>query len=570
MNDFLHRLSADPDGGFDGQGLDYIEFDARIARDPDCPPASIAAYMALAAFADMENHVTLTAESVAGWSSEVRHAMLPYRKTIAACMGRNPKTFDRAVIDLVGREVLIVQPQQNPDHPGAPDANLYHLTDRERWARQMLERAASQTRESPLLGADGQPVPRVRRTPGIDFVKLDARIACFGGRSPNYKAVYAAVASFVNLHSRAVTERPPTIRELMACTGLGRTAVTDALAQMRADGLLLMRDQYAPADEGGGRLASSYALLDGRLWRARAAAREDREIAQMTGGYGHHADGGMDTTRTGVWTPAGQGYGHHADITKRSSENRDGEPLPDARRASTGGKARDPRAARADKPATKGGSAPDRNKKPRTSTIRTAPSRPVPGEELVFAAIDALGVSKHPAVKVPPLRRAVRDLLSAGRSTDHALARINAGWWKAGAPERVASGEIRGPVGYLATILSSRDCERPDCERGLLLASGEECTACGLRAAERQADRARRHLEEQTAELDGAGQPAAGKRSQPGSDRRRAGGEATWKCQAPGPGGFGAGVCGRPGLGTPPPLLMCPDCLDDLQRALGR
>ncbi|MFG2845940.1 hypothetical protein ACGF12_22640 [Kitasatospora sp. NPDC048296] len=570
MTDLLTWLSTGADGTLACNGLDYIEFDVRIARDPSCPSTSRAAYMALAAFADMEHHVTLTAEAVAGWSREVRQALLPYRKTIAACMGRSANTFDRAADDLVQREVLIVTPQQDPNHPGAADANLYRLVDRERWARQVLERAANPAPTLPLLGADGRPVPRVLRTPGIDFIKLDARIVTFGGRSPNYKSVYAAIATFVNLNSRAVTERPPTIRELMACTGLGRTAVTDALAQLRADGVLLMKDQYAPKLEGGGRLASSYALLDGRLWRARAAAREEREIAQFTGGSTHQPDmGGLPTTRMGVYPPAGQGSTHHADIIKRSSENRRGEPLPDARRASTGGKAREPRAARAAKPAAQVGSADDRTKKPRTKTIRTTPSRPVPGEEVVFAAIDALGVSKHPALRVPPLRRAVRDLLSAGRTTDHALARIDAGWWKAGVPERIAKGEIRGPVGYLATILSRQDCEMADCERGLLLGSGEECRACGLRAAERAADRARHHLEEQTPDLDTAGE-GSGNREPASREDEGSAGPVTWRCQAPGPDGFGAGVCGRPGRGTPPPLPMCPDCLSDLHRALAR
>ncbi|MGV9268121.1 hypothetical protein ACWDRR_26050 [Kitasatospora sp. NPDC003701] len=567
MTDFLVQLSTGADGALDCNGLDYIEFDVRIARDPSCPATSKAAYMALAAFADMEHHITLTAESVAGWSPERRHALLPYRKTVAACMGRTANTFDRAVADLVGREVLIVQPQQNPDHPGA-DANLYRLTDRERWARQVLERAANPPQTHPLLGADGRPVPRVLRTPGIDFIKLDARIATCGCRTPNYKAVYAAIASFVNLTSRAITERPPTIRELMACTGLGRTAVTDALAQLRADGVLLMKEQYAPKLEGGGRLPSSYALLDGRLWRARAAVREEREIAQFTGGSTHQPDrGGLPTTRTGVYPPAGQGSTHHADTINRSSENRDGEPLPDARRAATGGKAREPRAARTPKPAARCGSAADRTKKPRTKTIRTAPSRPVPGEETVFAAIDALGVSKHPALRVPPLRRAVRDLLSAGRTPEHALARINAGWWRAGAPERVASGEIRGAVGFLATVLSRQECERPDCERGVLLASGEECRACGLRETERQAEAARRRLEEQTVDQDAASAGAVADVPVAAGQAGTAG-PVTWKCQAPGTEGLGAGVCGRPGRGTPPPLAMCPDCLDDLQRAL--
>ncbi|MEU6973608.1 hypothetical protein AB0A71_38980 [Kitasatospora aureofaciens] len=509
MTDFLTSLSTSPDGRLVCTGLDHIEFDIRLARDGSCPTTTKAAYMALAAFADIEHHTTLTIESAASWSAEVRHRLLPYRKTIAACMGRSVWTFDRAVDDLVDRQFLLVTPQGSPDNPAVPDANLYQLTDRERWARQLLERAHNRT-PAQILGPNGQPLPRVLRTPGIDYVKLDARIVCIGDRSPNYKAVYAAVASFTNINSRAVTDRPPTIKELMACTGLGRTAVTQALAQMRKDGLLATQDNYLPASKGGGKTASSYFLLDARLWRARAAAREADELHSFTGGSVHHADEGVCTTRTGVCAPHGPGSVHHTDDIKRSSSKSGREPLPDARRASTGGLPRATRSARSrPEPNPSGGTAATKTPKPRTKTIRTTPSKPVPGEEEVFAMIDALGVSKHPAIKVPPLRRAVRDLLLAGRSPEHALARINDGWWRAGAPERVKIREIRGPVGYLAAILSSQDCERPDCERGLLLGSGEECRACGLRAAERQARRAQEHLEQETANLDQAVRPAA-------------------------------------------------------------
>ncbi|MEU3497611.1 hypothetical protein ABZ747_29480 [Kitasatospora cineracea] len=145
--------------------------------------------------------------------------------------------------------------------------------------------------------------------------------------------------------------------------------------------------------------------------------------------------------------------------------------------------------------------------------------------------VDALGVSKHTAIKIPPLRGAVRDLLRAGRTPEHALARINAGWWRAGVPERIQAGEIRGPVGYLAAILSSRECARPDCERGLLLESGKECSACGLRAAERQAERARVHLERETAALEQTGWPRPVRRptsqALPQQDARY--GAVTWR-----------------------------------------
>ncbi|MFD9685244.1 hypothetical protein ACFXPX_05085 [Kitasatospora sp. NPDC059146] len=568
MTDFLTRLSLDGDGAFAPGGLDYIEFDARLARDGSCPTTTKAAYMALATFCDIEEHITLTAEEVAAWSSDVRQALLPYRRTVAACLGRSVDTFDRAATDLVDRRFLLVEPQTAPGNPAVPDANVYRLTDKERWARQLLERAAAPG-PAPVLGPDGHPIPRVHRAPGIDYVRLDARIARTGLRSPVYKAVYAAVASFCHIHSRSITERPPTIKELMACTGLGRTAVTGNLAQLRADGVLATQDNYSRQD-GRGRLASSYFLLDARLWRARAAAREDRELAAFTGGWPHQTDGGSRTTRTGVAAPDGPGWPHHTDTIKSSNQTSDSEPLPDARRAPTGGKARAARRQSAGtQPNPNSGSAATKTTKPRTKTIRTTPSKPVPGEDEVFAMVDALGVSKHPAIKVPPLRRAVRDLLSAGRKPEHALARINAGWWRAGVPEKIARREIRGPVGYLASILAAQDCELSDCERGVILGSGEECRACGLARAERQADRAREHLEQSTAELDqaasGRGASERARTAPPGPSSAA----VTWRCEAPGPDGFGGPRCGRPGTGVPPALPMCPDCLDTLQKAIG-
>jgi len=247
----------------------------------------------------------------------------------------------------------------------------------------------------------------------------------------------------------------------------------------------------------------------------------------------------------------------------------------DGRRPTTGGFARaTPSNAGSNKPNPTSGSAASK-KSPRPKVIKTSASKPVSGEEEVFAVIDALEISTSPAIKVPPLRRAVRDLLGSGRTPAHAIARINAGWWRAGAPEKLASGEIRRAVPYLAEIICARDCERSDCERGVILGSGEECSACGFRAAERSAERAQKRLEVETDDLDQA------------ADTRRREVElvvveagdirlpipapsepVTWRCQAPGPDGFASGPCGRPGRGVPPAVRMCPDCLEAVRAAL--
>ncbi|MGW6971528.1 hypothetical protein [Streptomyces sp. NPDC054952] len=142
---------------------------------------------------------------------------------------------------------------------------------------------------------------------------------------------------------------------------------------------------------------------------------------------------------------------------------------------------------------------------------------PVPGEDDVYAALDALGILTSPAHRIPTLRRSVREFLGHPgaevrdrasflypRTAEHAVTRINAGWYRAQGPARshssyvgcrqctpsgcVASREdcdrIVRPVGYLQALLDAQDCENPHCERGILLDDGKECRLCEYRAAE--------------------------------------------------------------------------------------
>ncbi|MFD8637228.1 hypothetical protein [Streptomyces sp. NPDC059656] len=135
------------------------------------------------------------------------------------------------------------------------------------------------------------------------------------------------------------------------------------------------------------------------------------------------------------------------------------------------------------------------------------------GDAEVFALLDSLGVLTSPANRIPPLRRAVREFLGAQvdarptafsmypRAVEHAVTRINAGWTRAhtdrslsefpacsqctetgctGPQERCD--RIRKPQAYLAQLLLAQDCERPDCERGVILGSREECALCVGRA----------------------------------------------------------------------------------------
>ncbi|MFF8414615.1 hypothetical protein [Streptomyces omiyaensis] len=231
--------------------------------------------MALSTFADVDEHTTMSPAELAGVSDEARRLLLPYRKSIAARLGRSIDTVDRSTSDLARRGFLVVAPQDGAAED--KDANVYHLTDREQWARRTLQRAEEKRRaleageQWPARPA-GPYVPRVYRDPGFDFVKLDAPTVANGEKDPLCKAVYAAVASFVHGKQRTTGDRPPTHKELGAATGIkSRTTISKFLGEMTDDGLLLVTERYDT--DNGGRMVSAYTLMDGKWWAVRALAR---------------------------------------------------------------------------------------------------------------------------------------------------------------------------------------------------------------------------------------------------------------------------------------------------------
>ncbi|MGW2586098.1 hypothetical protein ACWCYZ_33090 [Streptomyces virginiae] len=116
--------------------------------------------------------------------------------------------------------------------------------------------------------------------------------------------------------------------------------------------------------------------------------------------------------------------------------------------------------------------------------------------------LDDLGVLGSPAARISTLRRAVREFLGhyadarSGpfamypRRPEHAALRLSIGWHQAGGPLRSSAGykdgdRIARPVGYLSTLLTTHECEHPNCEAGVFLATREECNTCQYRTAER-------------------------------------------------------------------------------------
>ncbi|MFD9270910.1 hypothetical protein ACFWB1_25975 [Streptomyces goshikiensis] len=515
-------------------GLDYIEFDVRTARDGTCTATAKATYMALATFANIEDHTTLDPATAAGFSEEARRALLPYRTSVAARIGRSVDTVDKGTKELVARELLLIAPQTSD--AGDRDANIYHLTDREQWARRTLERAAARA-EALAAGqpwpprSSGPHVPRVYRDPGFDFIKLDAPTVARGDRAPNYKATYAAVASFVHGKTRASSDRPPTNKELCACTGLSPRSVATYLAAMVDDGLLLVTERYDP--ENGGRIASAYTLMDAKWWAQRALARmraaEDEHArendlvegvaASVAGGWPHELQGGGRVSCRGVAASV-------ADHYKKVARSEQAKGVADAVGKGAGGFARAgaSNGAAGESGTASGGSAasepnlpPQRKTSPRLALRKTKPRQTPPGFDMVRAAIPA-AVARPGTALYSGLHRAINDLLtgneSAGiprRSPEQVIARVNRRWYGEHADTR-SGADYRGcdrctassckasrrspenPEGcdriinrnsWLAAAILQQDCPDPGCEDGVII-GGKDCHACQMRVKERR------------------------------------------------------------------------------------
>lgn len=350
-----------------------------------------------------------------------------------------------------------------------------------------------------------------RRGLRIDWVKFDAALARNGDIDPVDKALYAAIASFVDTGTResprtddvdpnVIPSDVPTRKRLAEC--IGRSVDTVDRSSKRLEALGILRVHRKPDPQNPKRhIPSEYELLDHEQWDERAAERAAHRRAG--GDQGGSRTGAATPGRTDAATPGRTGAAVKEEEEKQ--EERKNEPA-DGRRPSAGG--------RGDTGSS--GSAASSKKSPTPKTRKVPPQRPVPGEADVYAALKVTGAARRkdgtPADldRIPTLRRAVRDLLRAGRTPEHAAARIDRGWWQQQAAERSAPGyrgcsrctptgcsvgrpecdRINRPVGYLVSLLSDRECEQPHCEAGILLDTGRDCSACDRRAEDRRAQKA--------------------------------------------------------------------------------
>ncbi|MDV9187656.1 hypothetical protein R6L23_05375 [Streptomyces sp. SR27] len=198
--------------------------------------------------------------------------------------------------------------------------------------------------------------------------------------------------------------------------------------------------------------------------------------------------------------PGGSAGGHSARGVTRAGE-RDGAASESPTAA--GGSAADSSKSAATKQEEEAGARAAKSKKRAAKgPLQVSELKPVAGEDEVYAMLDDLGVLGFPAARISTLRRAVREFLGhyadarSGpfkiypRRPEHAALRLSIGWHQAGGPLRSSAGYTDGdriarPVGYLATLLTTHECDHPNCEAGVFLDTREKCNTCQYRAAER-------------------------------------------------------------------------------------
>ena len=120
--------------------LDWVKFDARLARDGSVDPVDKALYAALVSFVDQEART-------AAHSTDPDDENIPTRKRLAKCIGRSVDTVDRATKRLEERGLLEVVRMKDPKNPRSNIPSSYRLLDVELWDERAAGRAEQRRAE---------------------------------------------------------------------------------------------------------------------------------------------------------------------------------------------------------------------------------------------------------------------------------------------------------------------------------------------------------------------------------------------------------------------------------------
>ncbi|MER7370423.1 hypothetical protein [Nonomuraea wenchangensis] len=127
-------------------GLDWVKFDAELARDGSVDPVDKALYAALASFVDSDDRDS---------DPDPDGDDVPTRARLAECIGRSIDTVDRVTKRLEERGLLRVHRRRNPDNPREHLPSVYELLDYERWDERAAARAQARREARKALAERG-------------------------------------------------------------------------------------------------------------------------------------------------------------------------------------------------------------------------------------------------------------------------------------------------------------------------------------------------------------------------------------------------------------------------------
>ncbi|MFD8899819.1 hypothetical protein [Streptomyces ardesiacus] len=332
--------------------------------------------------------------------------------------------------------------------------------------------------------------PRATRRRGgrLDWIKFDFDLARDGSIDPTDKALYAAIASFVDMDSRESPETAdvdlngiprdvPTRKRLAECIGRSLDTVDRATKRLEERGLLLVHRQEDP-DNPKLNLPSEYELLDHHLWDQRAAERAAARQAR-NGRFPGQGGSRMDAATPGRASAATPGRMDAAVKDEREVEEENGgEKSPDGRRPSTGS-----RGSRAGGSAASGNSKPPFSREQRRQYDAFVAALPAPLKALVPNGL--------PKPLVDAVLAATDYSSSEGRTVEQLVEYRLMPKWDKHYSRRDQAGPIEKPVGVLVAMLRrDNECQDPRCDERTNVDTGQPCISCEQRLIERRAERA--------------------------------------------------------------------------------
>jgi len=335
--------------------------------------------------------------------------------------------------------------------------------------------------------------PRVtRRGTALDWVKFDAALARDGSCDPVDKALYAAIASFVDSDTRESPDTSsmnpdrlpddiPTRRRLAECIGKSVDTVDRSTKRLETKGLLRVHRQADP-DNPRRMLPSEYELLDHHIWDERAAERVARRRTRAEAAAASSREGG---SRTGAATPgrmdtATPGRTGAAVKEREVKEEIEPETAPSARSAPDAGGSTSGSRDRA-----AGGSAAPAHTRQRLTTGQKQAVQRV--RDLLPREFDRALPARTPRAVADAVLAALAEGTPAARTPEQLVRyRVMARWNTFWAPKFFA-GEVDSPIGVLRALLAPAGRDHPRCDERVDVDTGEPCMACRMRAADRAA-----------------------------------------------------------------------------------